>query len=811
MRIEQIGMCRSGNGKVYVKLQATGLPEGEVIKPLIQDEPESMNLPCELYELPEESQGTRLYVLVAPIIPGLGSGTCALGAYDAELNLRDNTAITIDFEEAKKQSRKNRLMNKSLIREIERYDEGHDRSGVLKLSFIRIMSSSTHIIAEFEVSLPYIDPSNINVAVLNQNLQKLEEPIFMGSSKRHTQAANTDYRLHATYSIRVPWDQQMIYILISDLSRDYYSEIFFVDRAQLDRGLQASESLFLDAGNDPYYPEWFKAHRISEEDLETQRGIRLESMPSFSIIVPLYKTPLPLFVEMLASVVKQSYANWELLLVNASPEDSELSKRVADAARSDSRIKVITLEKNLGISLNTNAGIDAATGDFISFFDHDDVLEPNLLFEYSSAINAHEDIDLLYCDEDKLDLEGNFCAPFFKPDFNIDHLRSQNYICHMLTIRSSLLKMLEPNVPEFDGAQDHNLTFEAVEKARRVWHVPHILYHWRMTPNSTSANADSKSYATEAGIKVVKAHLQRLGLKANVTPGEQPFSYRVHYLPPSSNPLVSVIIPTRSHPEVLKRCVDSIVSKSTYPNYEIILVENNSKDPATFALYDKLTSEHEQVRVVRYDGSFNFSKIINFGVESAKGDYLLLLNNDTEVITPEWMTRLVGLCSREDVGCAGVRLYFPNDTIQHAGVVINYPQADHLGLYMPRGRWGYFELFDKQRDLSAVTAACMMTTRKAFELVGGFEESIGVAYNDVDYCLKLRDKGLLVVYTPEVELYHYESLSRGYDEDTLSRARYIKELGTLLQRHPLIFAKGDPYFTPNINPDSPMRVNYYHF
>ena len=306
---------------------------------------------------------------------------------------------------------------------------------------------------------------------------------------------------------------------------------------------------------------------------------------------------------------------------------------------------------------------------------------------------------------------------------NIDLLRCNNYICHLLTIRKSLLDTLVPNTPEFDGAQDHNLTLQAVEKARRVWHVPRILYHWRISPTSTAGNNNSKPYAVSAGMKAVGNHLKRLGIQAEVREPRVAYNYVVNYLPPADTPLVSVIIPTCDHSEMLRRCLDSIFEKTQYENYEIILVENNSIDPKTFAYYDEVCKAHSGiVRVITWNGEFNFSAIINYGVEAARGEYLLLLNNDTEVITPEWISRLVGLCSRKDVGAAGVRLWYPDDTYQHAGVVVVGMSAFHYLIDLPKGRDdGYLGLGDCQRDVSAVTGSCLMTTRRDFTKVGGID------------------------------------------------------------------------------------------
>lgn len=544
--------------------------------------------------------------------------------------------------------------------------------------------------------------------------------------------------------------------------------------------------------------------------MEKQRKIAFTSAPKFSIIVPLYNTPIPFFNDMAESVKGQSYANWELILVDASPDNQELKARVEHEVARDNRIKSITLAENKGISENTNAGVAAASGDFVSFFDHDDILEPDLLFSYAEAIENNDNVDLLYCDEDKLMPDGKLAQPFFKPDFNIDLLRNNNYICHMLTIRKSLLDTLEPNTKEFDGAQDHNMTLRAVEKARNVHHVAKVLYHWRLSETSTAANADSKPYATIAGIKAVQNHLDRLGLNAKVEQARRPFTYKVTYAAPDSHPLVSIIIPTKDYANILDNCITSIVEKSTYDNYELVIIENNSTENATFEYYDKLQAKYPDiVRLVTWEHEFNFSKLMNFGVARAKGNYLLLLNNDTEVITPNWIETMLGICAREDVGAVGAKLYYPDNTIQHAGLCVTGGVAGHLCQSMPKDNWGYFALNDAQQDFSAVTAACIMTKRSEYEKVGGFTEELQVAFNDVDFCLKLREINDLIVYTPEVELYHYESISRGVENNTDKQIRFHKEVAYMNYRWANYYVEGDPYMNPNFTVGEPGN-RYYH-
>lgn len=667
-------------------------------------------------------------------------------------------------------------------------------------------------VVRFSVMYPEHLGEDVSVELLDMALRPVDSKVIDFGDSIYDRRVGYNYFVHErVFSTRIPKGFCNYLVNVKSDSHPEVNRFEVFSPTMLEQGRQKTFEIMKNAAQDPYYyPERYNNVKPSAVDLQIQESSAFPYEPVFSIVVPLFKTPLGYFDDMLRSVQAQSYKKWQLVLVNASPEDGELSKRVRMAAEMDRRITLVELKKNLGISLNTNAGIDVATGDFVSFFDHDDVLEPNILFEYARYINEHLDTDVLYCDEDKLLPNGSLALPFFKPNFNLDLLRSRNYICHMLTIRKELLDKLEPNTPEFDGAQDYNLTLEAVEQARHVGHVPLALYHWRISETSTAGNERAKSYTSDAGIKAVRAHLNRMGIASTVTPAHISNAYAVTYAVPSNHPLVSIIIPTKDHVEMLRRCVDSILEKSTYPNYEVLILENNSSHVETFDYYSELSAVHpNRVRVLNWKDEFNFSKLMNFGRNNAKGDYLLLLNNDTEVITSNWIELMLGTCARPDVGCVGVKLYYPDDTIQHAGVVVCGSGADHLNKNIPRGVHGYFGLDDLQQDLSAVTAACLMVSVEDFDAVGGFTEELSVAFNDVDFCLKLRERNLLVVYNPQVDLYHYESISRGGETTGEKEIRFRREFSYLMNRWASYYVLGDPYSNPNFDISIP-KDRYYH-
>ncbi len=808
MQIKSLGICRASE-KIYEKLQVSGLAEGERLSAVLDPEINPAPFLCDLYKLPGT---TDEYVAVTPDLPQK-SAEYVLGSYGTDGSLRQTVSHTVDFEQAKWQSRINYRLHKDLCDQIRRYDERQvttpygDKSIVLR----QVIGAADHQIMRFAVTMPDLDASNLELAFVNSSFSKIDsEPIPMGLVSDEPLAPGLPSATTATYSVNIPWNQGDLHVAAWDRRHPADAVTALIPLGDQDRlRAEMDRLLYNDASSDGYYPEWLRIHHPSRYTLDQQReaGKRLET--TFSIVTPLYKTPVRLFDEMLASVTTQSYGNWQLILVNASPEDAGLRARVAEACAADQRVICVELTDNKGIGENTAAGVAKATGDYVCYLDHDDTIEPDALFEYATAIEKHG-AELLYSDEDVLREDGVNSLPFFKPDFDIDLLRSTNYMTHFLCIKRALLKKLPGNTPEHDGAQDHNLILQAVEQTEHVWHVRKILYHWRSCEGSSQADPESKRYAVDAGLKAVREHLDRMGEHATVEEGPYLFTYRVRHEVPEGNPLVSIIIPSYDHVDILRTCVDSILEKTTYPNYEILIIENNSKKPETFAYYDELTAAHaDRVRVITWSSGFNFSKIVNFGAEKAKGDYLVLLNNDMELITPDWLETLVGNCSRPKVGCVGALLFYPDETIQHAGVN-TAGLAAHLFNNLPRGRDGYFHLGGLQRQLSAVTAACMAVRRDVWEKVGGFEESLSVAYNDVDFCLKLRDAGYYVVYSPDVNLYHYESLSRGFDEETEAFVRVRSEQIHLQERWPRHFALGDPFFTPHLRSEFPLN-SYYVF
>lgn len=535
---------------------------------------------------------------------------------------------------------------------------------------------------------------------------------------------------------------------------------------------------------------------------------------TFSILVPLYNTPERFLREMIESVTAQTYGKWELCLADGSDDAHAFVGRICQEYRQkDSRIKYQKLAKNEGISGNTNECYKMATGNYIALFDHDDLLHPCVLFAYMQAI-CEKDADYIYCDE--ATFKGNsinhMITLHFKPDFAPDNLLANNYICHFSVFSRELLESGELFRSQFDGSQDHDMILRLTAKAKHIVHVPRILYYWRSHKGSVASSIDAKTYAIDAAKGAVADHLTKLGYRNFEIESTRAFAtiFRIKY-ELTSRPLVSIIIPNKDHVDDLSRCVESIINLSTYDNYEIVIVENNSETAEIRTYYEEI-SRHPRVQVVEYKGDFNYSKINNFGVQYAKGEYLLLLNNDTEVINPDWMEELLMYAMRKDVGVVGAKLYYPDKTIQHAGIVIGlgaHRTAGHTHYRIPEANVGYMGRLCYAQDVTAVTGACMMVSKALYEELGGLDESFTVALNDVDFCLRVREKGLLNIFTPFAELYHYESKSRGSDKKDERALRYQQESDRFRVKWADVLAKGDPYYNPNFSLDhSDFTVNW---
>ena len=528
-----------------------------------------------------------------------------------------------------------------------------------------------------------------------------------------------------------------------------------------------------------------------------------EAGPKISIVVPLYNTPLNFLEELLDSVVNQTYRNWELCCVDAG-QDTAVGQHVQARAKADPRIRYQKLTENEGIAGNTNHGFELATGDYIALLDHDDILHPCALWYTAQAI-VEQGADFVYTDE--ATFEGkveNVVLYHFKPDFMLDNLRSNNYICHLTLFSRRLMDAAGgPERMEYNGSQDYELFLRLTETARKIVHIPHALYYWRSSPGSTASDISAKTYCIDAGIAALKAHYARCGVAVDDvslipgTPGYYKTDYTIDH--PGR---VSILIPTCDHIRDLETCVESIYARTTYPDFEIILIENNSKAPETFRAYQRMQKEHpDNLKVVTWEGKgFNYSALNNFGEKFATGEYLLLLNNDTEVITAAWLEEMVMYAQQKRVGCVGAKLLYPDDTIQHAGVGFGIGGvAGHLHKYYPASSDGYMGRLNYVQDVYADTAACLLIRKEIYDEVGGLDESYAVAFNDVDFCVRVRQAGYTNVFTPFAQLYHYESKSRGMEDNPEKQKRFQGEVLRFQARWGDLLAKGDPCTNPNFD------------
>ena len=533
------------------------------------------------------------------------------------------------------------------------------------------------------------------------------------------------------------------------------------------------------------YQKWIENNEPTKEELEEQRNTEFKLNPKISIIIPMYNTPVKFFEELVDALILQTYPNWELCLADGSPEKNEELRPIFEK---DDRIHYKFIGENKGIAGNTNEALKLATGDFIGLLDHDDLLPEFSLFEIVKCINKNPEVDFIYTDEDKFEqLCGKRYDPYFKSDFAPDTLRANNFICHFSIFRKDLMDKLGGFRSEYDGAQDYDILLRMSENAKNIVHIPKILYHWRVHELSTAkSGGTAKPYAYEAGVKAVQAHIDRIGLEGI-----------------KGNPKISIVIPNKDYISTLKVCLKSLTKLTTYENYEIIIVENNSEKPETFEYYKEIDGK-DKIKVIYYpEKEFNYSKIINFGVKNATGEYIVQLNNDTEILTQKWLEEMLGFAQREDVGAVGVELFYPDKTIQHAGIIVGIGGvAGHVFKNIPHNMHGYFSKDAMIQNMSAVTAACIMTKKSIYEEVGYMDEKFKVAFNDVDFCLKIRQTGKLIVYNPYVQFLHYESKSRGFEDTPEKQERFKTEIDRFYEKWQSFLDKGDPYYNINLRLDN---------
>ncbi|HYA14304.1 MAG TPA: glycosyltransferase, partial [Syntrophales bacterium] len=559
------------------------------------------------------------------------------------------------------------------------------------------------------------------------------------------------------------------------------------------------------------YQKWMKKNEPVADALDQLEMISRDFSyrPKISIITPVWNVDKKWLCLAVESVINQVYDNWELCIVDGGSTNQHIGQILKEYAQQDPRIKVKFLAENKGIAENSNEALSLATGEFIGFLDHDDELAPFALYEVSSRLNQNQSLHFIYSDEDKIDRKGNRKDPFFKPDWSPDLFLSQNYLCHFSVIRKTLIDSIEGFREGYEGSQDYDLFLRCTEKVppSTIVHIPKILYHWRTIGSSAANKSLTKPYALISAKKALTDALTRRGIQGEVVDGAFLSTYRIRYTI-QDNPKITIVIPTKDKVEILQRCIQSILDKTEYKNYEIVIVDNQSRDARTFRYYMTMES-NPRIKVLHFDKPFNFSAINNYAVANVDSPYVLFLNNDTEVISHEWLSAMLEHAQRTGVGAVGAKLLYPNNSIQHAGVILGLrgilgqkSVAGHSHKYLPDKYTGNFLRAQIIGNYSAVTAACLMMRKDVFLEVGGFSEDFAIAFNDVDLCLKVKQRGYLIVYTPYAKLYHHESISRGYETTSEKQVRFFQEAWLIRERWGAVIDKGDPYYNPNLTLES---------
>ena len=567
------------------------------------------------------------------------------------------------------------------------------------------------------------------------------------------------------------------------------------------------------------YESWFNSfYGITPEKRKTmsEKTASFQFSPLISVILPTYIANPAWLKEAIISVQNQNYPNWELCVADDASEDKQVLDLLKEFKEKDKRIKLHFRQKNGHISESSNTALEMAEGEFIALLDHDDLLTEDALFWVVYVLNKNREAALIYSDEDKIDNKGRISEPYFKCDWNYHLFLSQNMVSHLGVYKTDIVREIGGFRKGFEGSQDYDLALRFIEKINepQIVHIPRVLYHWRIHKQSTAVNALSKPYATKAGRRAISEHLQRKNVRAEVE--ILPINlYRVKYKLPNVHPLVSIIIPSRNNPEMLKKCVESILKKTNYKFYEILVADNNSDNGDTLRYLAEL-EKGNKTTVLHDKREFNFSAINNRAAKLAKGNYLLFLNEHTEIVTPEWLTEMIGIAEQDKVGIVGAKLWYPNQTLQHGGIVLGINGvAGHAHKYFDKKNQGYLGRANLIQEFSAITGACMLVNKNLFTRVGGFDENLVIAYNDIDLCLKIKESGFKIVWTPYAELIHHESFSRGDDFQDKKYERLKNEGEYLLKRWGKLI-KNDPAYSPNLTLEAenfglawPPRTNFY--
>lgn len=780
-------VCRT-NGKLYLDVR---LSEEECLDGLSAYATSGdRRFPAQVFPADGGMEPTTRWIVMVPFLALAKADVIIEGSRGAY------PALHVNFKRAKLISLLNARLRRSAFESVATCD-GRFLDGITQMRLLRFLEGEDDTaIWRMDVTRDAGDDAEDAIEVFDGFGNPVEFELFLFED----QAMDVDgiRARRKIYSLRVPYGLDCFHVTAGNGFCSCDGRFYNVKRTE-------TREFMKDAcADEGQYRTWLDAHKASSEDLAAQAQAVLTVQPKFSIVVPVFEPNAGYLSACISSVTNQSYANWELLLVDASSQGGIVSNCL-EAIGDDARIRHLELDGNLGIAGNTNVGIENATGGWVAFLDYDDILEPDALFCYVRAIARDADAVALFCDEDTFEVDGQYRFPVFKSELNLDLLYSYNCVTHFLAVKREALEAIGTSPDDVTGAQDYDLTLRVIAAGGKIVHVPRVLYHWRQHSASTAGdNVSSKPYAQEAGRLALQRHFEARGIAGHVEETSHPFIYRMRYALSDPHPLVSVIIPNKDHIGELDACVRSIIEKSAYREFEVVIVENNSEDDETFACYERITVEFDQVKVVRWEGSFNYSAIINHGVQHAAGSRLLLLNNDTEVISPDFIPEMLGYLERPEVGVVGAKLFFRDGLVQHAGIEVGpFDTIVHVNQDFVDEREGYRGRATRPGNFSAVTGACQMVRRDVFEQVGGYDEDFAVGFNDADFCMRAKEAGYLTVFTPYAKLHHYEFTSRGREEvDDAKMRRWEGERELFQERWAKYFEEGDPFSNPNLSLES---------
>ena len=801
MRIQRQVACRK-DGKALIKIHLEGYRQDARFEVQALT-PGLIPVPACLYPFKTQDDCSGMYVLELPLME-VRYVDVHIFSLTPDSEVDDLVKIRVIYNSIKWQSRFNHRLRKQRCTEILDIGQGFIQEQ-FQIKELQHLEGEDCVVWRFFIEWEGTDEASPMLSGLDSRGKPFDVEALLFEEQSLPGISSSEIPRRRRYlSVKLDKDLNAFSLIAEDALCNYRSGFCSIDQGTFEVLKYRTWIKMRDArAGDSYYQKWFAQHRVTDEELAKQRDTRFDYTPKISVVVPCFESTAGFLKGMIDSVQAQSYTNWEFLLLDASPK-SGVVKHAAQSV-SDKRIRYIDLEANAGIVANTNRGISEATGEYIAFLDDGDMIEANTLYEYVKYINEHPGTQLLFCDEDRFAKSGSYCQPVFKTQLNLDLLYSYNCVAHLLLIQASLLQTIGLSPDEVSDAQDYDLILRVIEADAEICHIPRMLYHCRQHAALTSKNnIDDKTSAEEAGRLVLEAHMERRGIAAHVTTTDHPFMYRVHYLLPTPHPQVDIIIPSKDHIDVLGPCIESIIEKSTYDNYRITIVENGSKQTETFEYYEYLQKEYPCVSVINWEHEFNYAKIINFGVQQTKSPYVLLLNNDTQVISADFIEEMLGYLQRPEVGVVGAKLYFRDGLVQHSGMLIGpYGAVAHVNQNFSAKQEGYLARAVRPGNYSSVTGACQMIRRSVFDEVGGYNEELAVGFNDVDFCLKVWKAGYRVVFSPYAELFHYEFVTRGRElADSSKQARWEQEQALFKQTWPECFEQGDPFTNPNLDRNS---------